>query len=104
MKKENTYQIALEYLRTAAKAEKNGFSTEKTKKAVKWIDEIQQRALEPEKYRQDKFYRAAKDISDLVCFCNTYLDRVKVYLENLDLEVEYPCKILYDYISTDEVY
>ena len=104
MKKENIYQIALEYLRTAARAEKNGFSTEKTKKAVKWIKEIQQRALEPEKYHQDRFYKAAKDISDLVCFCNTYVDRVKVYLKNLDLDVEYPCKILYDYITTDKIY
>jgi hypothetical protein len=104
IKKENIYQTALEYLRTAAKAEKNGFSTEKTKKAVKWIDEIQQRVLDPNKHHLDRFYKASKEISDLVRFCNTYLDRARVYLRNLDLDVERPCKILYDYITTDEVY
>jgi hypothetical protein len=104
IKKENIYQTALEYLETAAKAEQNGFSTEKTKKAVKWIEEIKQRAANPENYRQDKFYKASKDINNLVCFCKDYIDRVKTYLESLGLDNEYPCKILYDNISSDETY
>lgn len=100
----NVYLKALEYLKVAATAEKNGFTTAKTKKAISWIDEIQQRSLNPEKYRQDKFYRASKEINDLVCLTRNYFDRVKIYLENLDLESEYPCKILYENIITDEIY
>ena len=44
-----------------------------------------------------------EDINNNIAQALAYL-QVGRQLENLDLESEYPCKILYENITTDEVY
>lgn len=102
--KENVYMIALEYLEIVQRATQNGFKVKKIKNLESVIEEVQKRALNPSNFRQDNLYKAAKEISDLACCCEDYQDRVKIFLEDLGLESDYPYKILYEDIYREEVY
>ena len=99
----NPYSIALEYMETAQRAQKNGFETEKVKKAVNCLEEIKKRKQYHKNFPKDKIYKAAKDLEGLVCMCVDHEERVKTYLQNLGLDNSCPCKLLYEEMCKDTI-
>jgi hypothetical protein len=89
------YQVAKEYVTVAKLAHHNSFDNDKIAKAVKCYDEVVKRADNPSSYPQDKYYKAAKDIYDLVCLCDTQTERVIKYLSHFGIEGHKPYEVLY---------
>lgn len=104
MKKLSIYELALEYIEVAAKAEKNGFTNDKITKATQNLEAVKERIDNPENFAKDKIYKASLKCASLVRHEKDYIERIGLYLQALDLNGLNPFTVLYDKKTTFSTY